>query len=700
MKIKALLIGGIAASIMLTGAYAIYDGGGDRGKLLVDLLMRSMEKLHYQPQAIDDSFSETVFEEYLEKVDAYKLFYTQENVSNLSRFQSRIDDELQNGTFEFFELSYNIFDRQRDLVASYIDELTAKPFDFNRKEFYDGNVENDEFAQNDQALKDRWRKELKYRTLVRLAAAIERQEKAIEDGETDFDHKTELEMEAEAREKVRDNYIKYIERISKDDINDYRAEYLNAVANVYDPHTVYFPPKDKEAFDIEMSGKFEGIGASLRDEDGYVRVVEIIPGSASARQGDLQADDKIVRVTQDGKDPVDVVGMDLDDVVKMIRGPKGTKVILSVKKMDGSSQDIPIVRDVVVFEETYAKSAIIKDGDSQQGIGYIHLPKFYVDFDNRKARRAATDVAKEIEKLKAENVEGIILDLRFNGGGSLPDVIEMSGLFVDNGPILQVKYRGYKPQVLNDRDRGTLYDGKLIVMVNSYSASASEILAAAMQDYDRALIVGSMSTYGKGTVQTIVNLDDYVNGGSEIKPLGQIKLTTQKYYRINGDATQLKGVVPDIILPDEYNKIKVGEKDYEHSMAWDKIQPVNYETWDQPVSSQLDELRRLSSQRVEASETFRLIAENADRFKARREREEFPLSLKAFQSDVAAQKKESERFRDIRKTIDGMEVSFLSADMDYIYEDETRTQRFETWQKNLRKDIHLYETIQIMQDMN
>ncbi|MEM9985831.1 MAG: carboxy terminal-processing peptidase, partial [Bacteroidota bacterium] len=224
-------------------------------------------------------------------------------------------------------------------------------------------------------------------------------------------------------------------------------------------------------------------------------------------------------------------------------------------------------------------------------------------------------------------------------------------------------------------------------------------LAAAMQDYDRALIVGSMSTYGKGTVQTIVNLDDYVNGGSEIKPLGQIKLTTQKYYRINGDATQLKGVIPDVILPDEYNKIKVGEKDYEHSMAWDKIEAVNYKTWDQPVSPQLDELRRRSSQRVQASATFSLIAENADRFKARREREEFPLSLKAFQSDVAAQKKESDRFRDIRKTIEGMDVSFLSADMDYIYADETRTQRFETWQKNLRKDIHLYETIQIMQDM-
>lgn len=700
MKIRVLVVGGLVAALMLSGAYAIYDGFGDRGKVLVDLLIRSMEKLHYEPQAVDDHFSEMVFEEYLERVDYAKLFFTQEDVDNLARFRTRIDDELQNGTFEFFELSYNIFDRRRGQAKEMITELTAEPFDFELKEVYDGNPEDDAYPADEEALRQRWHQELKYRTMIRLANSLERQEKAKEEGDEDFEFKSYEELEEAARERTRKSYLEYIDRLLKEDMADYRAEYLNSVANIYDPHTGYFPPKDKEDFDIQLSGQFEGIGASLREDEGYIKVVEIIPGSASARQGELQADDKILKVAQ-GRDaePVDAVGMNIDDVVKMIRGPKGSEVILTVRKIDGTTEDIAITRDVVILEETYAKSAVLHDEDGGPGIGYIHLPKFYVDFNNRNGRRAATDVAREIEKLQQEDIEGIILDLRFNGGGALQDAIEMSGLFIDNGPIVQVKYRGYNPQILRDRDPSVQYDGKLIVLVNSYSASASEILAAAMQDYDRAVIVGSTSTYGKGTVQTFVDLDEFVSGGSEMKPLGQIKLTTQKFYRINGDATQLKGVVPDIIIPDEYSLIDIGEKDYEHSMAWDRIDPVSYQVWDDPVSTQVGELQALSQARIADNNTFQLIRENAERFKARQDREDYPLNLADYQAEVERLETESERYKNIRSVIEGLQVDYLSSDEDFIAADETRQKRFESWRTNLTKDIYLYEAIQIMQDM-
>ncbi len=700
MRIRVLLISAIVATLLLTGvAYTFYDGGGDRGKVLVDLLMRSMEQLHYDPKIVDDQFSETFFDEYLDNVDFNKQFLTQRDIDNLARFRYRIDDELQNGTFEFFELSYNIFDRRRNEARQYIKEITRQPFDFERDESYQSDTEDTPFAKDETELRDRWRRELKYRTLLRLHNAIEQQEEAQEEGE-EAEVKSMTQLEREAREKTRENYLEYLDRISREDINDYRSQYLNTVANIYDPHTGYFPPKDKEDFDIQLSGQFEGIGASLREDGGYIKVVKIVPGSASSRQGDLQANDKILKVAQ-GSDTeaIDAVGMDIDDVVKMIRGPKGSEVVLTVRKPDGSIQEIPIVRDVVVLEETYAKSAILRDGDGGRGIGYIKLPSFYADFRNRNGRNSATDVAKEVEKLEQENVEGIILDLRFNGGGSLSDVVEMGGLFVDRGPMVQVKYRDRDPQVLRDRDPSVQYDGKLIIMVNSYSASASEIMAAAMQDYDRALIVGSPSTFGKGTVQRFVNLDEFVRGGSEVKPLGQIKLTTQKFYRINGDATQLKGVVPHIILPDAYSLIDVGEKDYAHSMAWDEIEPVQYQTWSQPVSRQLPTLRRKSGQRTAESQTFQLIQENAKRYKRRQSRNTYPLSLSAFQARQERIQQESKRYKNIRKTIEDMEVAFIEADLDHINEEESRQDRYQKWRSNLRKDPHLYEALQIMQDM-
>lgn len=702
MRIKILLMSGVLTTLLLTGAYTIYQGGGDKGELLVKLIMTGMERYHYQPQAVDDEFSQMVFDEYLEKLDYSRHFFTARDIENLQRFQYRIDDELQNGTFEFFELSLNMLEHRMSQARGFLTEYEEIPFDFDHEETYVDDPESLDFPANEAELRDRWRLELKYRTLIRLHDAMERQEKEANNQpeSTGFEGKPFSELEAEARAKTIDSYRKYLDRLEDMDISDRRADYLNAVTGIYDPHTGYFPPKDKENFDISLSGRLEGIGAQLREDGQYIKVVRIVPGSASARQGELQIDDKILKVAQGKKEePVDIVGMDIDDAVKLIRGPKGTEVILTVRRPDGTQMEIPITRDVVELEETYAKSAILRESDQSGKIGYIHLPKFYADFRDRNGRRAATDVAQEVKKLKAEGVDGLILDLRNNGGGSLSDVVEMAGLFVEDGPMVQVKYRDRDPQVLRDRDSDVQYDGKLLVLVNSFSASASEILAAAMQDYDRAVIVGSPSTYGKGTVQLFVNLDDFIRGSSEVKPLGEIKLTTQKFYRINGDATQLKGVIPDIVLPDEYSLLDMGEKDYEHSMAWDEIDPVDYQTWETPVSAQTEDLRINSARRVTTSETFRLIRENAERFRRRQQRESYPLELTAFRSDRERIEEEGEKYKNLRQTIEAMQIDYVQKDIARIESDTLRQKRYTQWHKNLRKDPYIFEAMQILQDM-
>ncbi|RMG61913.1 MAG: tail-specific protease, partial [Bacteroidetes bacterium] len=571
---------------------------------------------------------------------------------------------------------------------------------FSVNETFDSDVEHMPYAKNEAEIRERWRLALKYQTLSRLVNKLERQEKAQEEGNPEeVEMKSFALLEEEARQQVRKTYAEYFRRLERMDIADRRSDYLNAIAAVYDPHTNYFPPKDKEDFDISMSGRLEGIGATLREENGFIKVMSIVPGSASARQGQLEVNDKILKVAQGAEEPVDVVGMALDEAVKMIRGPKGTEVRLTIQKIDGSEMIVPIVRDIVVLEETYAKSVILENGQSADRIGYIHLPKFYVDFQDPQGRRCATDVAMELEKLQADGIDGLVLDLRDNGGGSLQDVVEMAGLFFDYGPVVQVKSRDDVPTILSDRDRKVHYDGPLVIMVNAFSASASEILAAAIQDYDRGVIVGSPHTFGKGTVQRFVNLDNYIRGGDEIKPLGEMKLTTQKFYRINGGATQLRGVESDIVLPDAYSLLEMGEKDQAYCMPWDEINPVGFKPWDRPVSAVLPDVQAASAARVAQSEFFQLTRENAERLKARQDQQQYPLELEAFRAERARTEAEAKRFQGIRPVFEDLEITTLSADVAHIEADSLRKKRIDTWHSNLRKDPYVYEAMEIVKDL-
>lgn len=388
----------------------------------------------------------------------------------------------------------------------------------------------------------------------------------------------------------------------------------------------------------------------------------------------------------------------LNDVVQLIRGKKGTVVTLTIKKVDGTVKDVTIERDIVVLEEQFAKSLILDGAADGERIGYINLPSFYADFEDNNGRFSAEDIAQEIEKLKAENVDGIIIDLRNNGGGSLRDVVKMSGFFIEKGPVVQVKSRGQAPEVLRDVDPRVQYDGPLAIMVNTYSASASEILAAALQDYGRAIIVGSNSTFGKGTVQRFLDLDRTIRGYSELKPLGEIKLTTQKFYRINGGSTQLHGVTPDIVLPDNLHYIEAGEREREYAMEWTEIPAVEYSQNVMKIRN-LEEIKARSAKRVAETAPFQKVLENAKRLEEQRDQTELPLQLAAYQKMQEEQEAEAERYEGLFELEVNHGVANLSTDLPGIQIDEARKARNDNWIEQVTKDIYIRETVNIVHDL-
>lgn len=710
MRKRYIALGLLFVAGFLFFSFRTYNDEETKNELLMKLIVQSLNSNHYDPYEINDNFSERVFDLYLERLDYNKRYFTQSDVREMQAYRRSIDDQVLNSEYEFFDLSVEILDRRIDQVQSFYKEILIEPFDFTINEEVELDPDEMEWAKNDDELRERWRKVLKFQVLSRLSSKLDMKEglddeeekekvteKSDDEEEEDLENMSFEEMEEKARKKVMENYNEWERRLEQLETSDRRATYFNAIVNTYDPHTSYYPPKDKENFDIQMSGRLEGIGASLQEENGYIKVVRIVPGSPSYLQGELQEDDVILKVGQGSEEPVDVVDMRLDDAVQLIRGKKGTEVRLTVKKVDGENKVIPIIRDVVVLEETYAKSAIMQTDDTKGKVGYIRLPKFYADFRDPNGRRCATDVAEEIEKLKAEGIEGIVLDLRNNGGGSLMDVVEMAGLFIEKGPIVQIKGRYGQPQILYDRNSNVQWDGPLVVMVNSSSASASEILAAAIQDYKRGIIAGT-PTFGKGTVQRFYKLDNFVRGVDELKPFGDIKLTTQKFYRVNGGATQLKGVTPDVILPDAYTYIDRGERLQDFAMEWDEIDPANYKGWglDMGVYSKI---RKNSRSRVNDHKVYGLIRENAERLKRQRDLETRSLNLETYRANEKKYDEEAKKYKNIQQPIEGTEISNLPADLEKIGSDTVRQRLNDEWFERLEKDVYIDEAMAIIGDL-
>ncbi|MEZ4935387.1 MAG: carboxy terminal-processing peptidase [Saprospiraceae bacterium] len=694
MKNRGLLLSLAVAVALFFAFYPPYDNA-QKEAALMESILTEINYYHYKPLEINDALSEKVYDLFMERLDSGRRWLTQGDVNQLKAWRTQLDNEAQQGTFGFLDLAIQLQEAGIDKTEGWYKEILSKPFDFSGNETYESDSEKKPFAKDDAELKTYWEQSLKWETMTRLADKL----RSKEDGDEDFKDKTDEELEAEARKDVLKVFDNWYNRLGKRKRSDHVSMYLNAFTNIFDPHTEYYEPIDKQNFDIGMSGRFEGIGARLQTDGEVTKVSEIIVGGPAWKGGALQENDKILKVAQDD-DPewTDITGMVINDVVQLIRGEKGTKVRLYVKKAEGGNEEIIITRDVVVTSESFAKSLLI-DSDHGEKIGYLRLPKFYADFQDRNGRRCAEDVGVELEKLKKEKVDGIILDLRNNGGGSLRDVVKMSGFFVEEGPMVQVKSRARNPEVLTDDDPTVQYDGPLIVMVNQFSASASEILAAALQDYGRAIIVGTgNSTFGKGTVQRFFDLDAVVRGNPELKPLGNVKLTVQKFFRVDGGSTQLKGVTPDIVLPDTWLYVETGEKEEDFPMEWTQIDPVPFS---QNVVSLngLPDIRERSAARVRNDETFQAIYSRAKSIKEQRDDSEQTLNLEAYQAENKEWKEASDEYEKHFEAEVVPNVSNLDVDLPEFAADESKKARNDEWIKGVKKDVYLKETLNIIHDL-
>ena len=673
------------------------DNNGDKEKLILKAVLTMMQQVHFKNPPLDDNFSHRLYDTYMDRLDGMKRFLIMEDLDLLDDYQDSLDDQIRTDDLKFFEISYKLINNSIEKTRKWYPELLSQPFDFTIKDSIETDGEKRSYAKDDAELKEFWRSYLKYETLTRLSDKIKEQETATEVPEGG--KKSVAELEADARKDVLEVFDEWYERMDKVRRSDRFEMYVNSITNVYDPHSDYFNPKEKEDFDINMSGRLEGIGARLQMDGDFTKVVAIIPGGPAWKQKELEVDDKIFKVQQETEtEPVDVTGWLVDEVVTLVRGPKGTKVTLTVRKTDGSVREITILRDEVILDEGFAKSAILELEGSVGNVGYITLPKFYADFENPNGRSCAEDVEIEVKKLMQANVKGIILDLRNNSGGSLNDVVQMTGLFIEDGPIVQVKGRDAAPYVLKDKDEKVVYTGPLVVMVNTQSASASEILAAAIQDYGRGVIVGSRSTFGKGTVQRFFDLDKTISGFDEFKPLGDVKITLQKFYRVNGGSTQLKGVTPDINLPDNQQYIDSGEKEMEYPMEWTEIAPVQFGQ-DIVDLHKMDQLKAKSDARIKASPQFSKVITNALRIKDIRNESVVPLQLDEFRALDIAREEESKEFKKSFGKIDKLKTENLAIDLQSIQVDSSKVGRNEAWLETMGKDIYLEETLLIMKDL-
>jgi len=701
---KVLLVVGIVVAGLWSFIPSKKITGDDKDKMLIDLLSFVLNKGHFSPIEINDDFSKKTYAAYIESLDPTKRYFIQSDIAEFQKYELAIDDMIKSKDLVFFDLTYKrLMQRMKESKVIYTNIL-SNPLDLNDNETINVDYEKLPYAATMKDLEQRWRKQLELAVLSDITdkEAIQNAMKSGTSKETSENkeekqaEKTEPksfeELEKTARKTTESNLNNNFSFIAELTREDWFSVYINAIVTQYDPHTYYFSPEDKEKFDVSMSGKFEGIGARLQKKNEGIEVSELISGGPAWRGKLLEQGDVIIKVAQANEEPIDIAGMRLDDVIKKIKGPKGTLVKLTVKKVDGSVKVVPIVRDEVETEETFAKSTVVeKDGKL---FGVIYLPKFYQTFENKSNRDAFKDVAIEVERLKAMHVQGIVMDLRDNGGGSLETVVKMTGLFIDKGPVVQVKPAGGKAQVLPDSDPKVQWDGPLVVMINNYSASASEIFAAAIQDYNRGIIIGSKQSYGKGTVQNVFELNEFVRG-NQYGDLGALKTTTQKFYRVNGGSTQLEGVKSDIVMPDRFSFMQTGEKDEKSALPWDKIEPAIYT----PLDLNFEKVIANSKKRIAINDNFNLISENAKWINGRKEDNTISLNYDAYKKELSEIEEQTKKFKSLEKFKSNLLFSSLPYELELMAKDELLKEKRERWHAELVKDVYMTETLNVLTDL-
>ena len=697
LRIFGLVVSGIISLVIYfeVSNFKFSSDEPNKDRLLVDLVSYVLDKLHYDPKIINDDFSIKVYDEFIEAIDSQKRFLLESDIDMLSKYRLLIDDQINSSDITFFNTAYEALINRISEVEGFCEEILNEPFNFNIDEEINLDYENLNYSTNLNDLKNLWRKRLKLSALDAYAA-----KKEINDEKSDLEKsqtKTDKEIESESRSSIKDNLKDFFQFNSELERSDWFSIYLNSIVTQYDPHTTYLAPEAKEVFDQNISGKFQGIGARLSKTKQQVEIVEIIIGGPVWRDNLLNVGDIIISVAQsEYEEPTEISLMKLTDATDLIKGEKGTKVYLTVKRVDGGVEQVVVTRDVVELEETYAKSSIINDDLSKYGL--INLPRFYVDFDDYGERNAATDLKKEILNLKSKGINGLILDLRNNGGGSLKTVVDITGFFIEKGPVVQVKSIGGRKEVLRDNDPSILWDGPLVLLVNEFSASASEILAAALQDYNRAVILGSKQTYGKGTVQNIVDLNNVISGNT-YGDLGSLKITTDKFYRVNGGSTQLEGVKSDIIFPNRYSYIDIGEKDLENPLSWDKIDPARYNN-----SGNIFNYSKVisdSKERINNNEYFALIDEHASWIKSQQDDKIVSLDYLTYKGDLESSKSQNNKL----KRIEEFESPYIfqwnntNDKEDNSYNDDIKEKR-DRWIESLKKDIYVNEAMNLLRDLS
>jgi len=651
-------------------------------------VQRIIDYAHYQPKELNDDFSEKVFKKFIEDLDPSKRYFLQKDIDTLSAYKDLIDDEITAGSIEFFKKTYQILTKRHKQSVDLINEVFDKGFDFTKDETENVDYKKRKPAKTEQELKDRWRKYLKFSILSRFYDKI-KDEKKKQEKDSTYQPKSRQELQKEATKAAKKAINSFIESYEDIEESDFFSMYMNAITMQNDPHTNYFSPQGKEQFDTSMSGSFEGIGARLQKDGDYVKIIEVIAGGPAWKDGKIKVGDLIQKVGQGDDEPVDIMGMRLSKVVKLIKGPKDTVVKLIVKRVDGSIETIPITRDRVELEETFAKSLLINDKNKK--FGYIYLPKFYINFEDLKRRSAASDIKKELEKLKTKNVNGIILDLRNNGGGSLSTVIKIAGYFIKKGPVVQVRDKNNDVDINKDKDSEIVYNGKVVVLINELSASASEILAAALQDYNRAIIIGGKS-YGKGTVQNLISLNQVQ--GNQFGELGALKWTTKKFYRINGGSTQRKGVTPDIMLPDTYMYLDVREEDEPTALKWDKIKPAKYQSYKIEGKQKIVQQEQA---RIDTTALFKHIKEKAEWIAQNKKDQIIYLKLDKYIEDVEKIDKISKRFDSLTKFESTFDIKSLPEDLKDKVNDTVFKAKRDKWIKAIKKDPYISEAVKVLE---
>ena len=651
----------------------------DKDRLLIELISHVIQRGHYDVKSLNDDMSEQIFHTYLERIDGQKRYFLQSDYREFSKYMYQIDDQIRELELTFFDLTYQRLILRMNEVERLYSSLLSSPFDFEKEEEFDTDYDQQLYPLSQKARSEKWRKQLKLSTLSVLYDKVQESENNNETTPA-YLSSSWMDLEAEARTTTSENMEDFFDLMNELERKDWFDIYINSFVLQFDPHTNYFNPDDKDRFDMSMSGKFEGIGARLSKRDQAIKVVDIIVGGPLWRDQLMEVGDEIQLVRQEDGDAVDIRAMRLDDAIKLIKGPKGSMVYLTVKKVDGNIETIPVKRDLVVLEESYARSTVINRQDQKYGL--IHLPKFYVDFKNYKERNAANDVEQEVMNLKEAGVGGLIIDLRNNGGGSLQTVVDIAGLFIDEGPIVQVKSTVSKTEVLRDRDGKTLWTGPMVILVNELSASASEILAAALQDYERAIVLGSEQTFGKGTVQNVVDLNRFLSN-STYGNLGALKITTDKFYRINGGSTQLEGVKSDVITPDRYRYVDVGERDEDNPMRWDRISPLVYTRWNGYLN--YNDVIKQSQDRVNNHPIFNLVDQDAKWIEQRQNDNTIALNYEEYVSKIESDRTYADQFDAVEEYNNNLDFTFSPADQKRISEDDIFLEKenagFQTYQK-------------------